>query len=106
MNTHLDDQGRLARQKSAEIIIDRANKFLASGKYSGVLLTGDFNSEPSEEAYQTMQFAGDTPFLDVETLFSNPSDIRHYGHQHTFTVSNTQIRAHYNVELSSIIHHY
>lgn len=85
MNTHLDDQGVLARQKSAEIIVDRTNKLLASGKYDGALLTGDFNSEDNEEAYRTIQLATNSPFFDVEPLFG-PKDPRRQGHVNTFTV--------------------
>lgn len=84
MNTHLDDQGVVARQKSAEIIVDRANGFLASKKYEGVLLTGDFNSEPREEAYRTIQFADDSPFEDVAVMFEE-GDVRKQGHCNTFT---------------------
>jgi endonuclease/exonuclease/phosphatase family metal-dependent hydrolase len=86
MNTHLDDQGVVARQKSAEIIVDRANAFLASRKYEGVLLTGDFNSEPSEEAYRTIQFADNSPFEDVAVMFEE-GDVRRQGHFNTFTAS-------------------
>jgi endonuclease/exonuclease/phosphatase family metal-dependent hydrolase len=85
MNTHLDDQGVLARQKSAEIIVDRTNALLASGKYDGALLTGDFNSEDKEEAYRTIQFANNSPFFDVEPLFDQ-KDPRRQGHLNTFTV--------------------
>lgn len=87
MNTHLDDQGALARQKSAEIIIQRANEYISTGQYKGVLLTGDFNSEPHQEAYLTMNNATDTPFLDAHNMFTDPKDVRRYGHEHTFTVS-------------------
>lgn len=86
MNTHLDDQGVLARQKSAEIIVDRTNTLLASGQYEGALLTGDFNSESNEEAYRTIQFAENSPFFDVENVFEANNPSRH-GHQNTFTVS-------------------
>jgi endonuclease/exonuclease/phosphatase family metal-dependent hydrolase len=85
MNTHLDDQGVIARQKSAEIIVDRTNALLASGKYDGALLTGDFNSEDKEEAYRTIQFANNSPFFDVEPLFDQ-KDARRQGHRNTFTV--------------------
>ena len=86
MNTHLDDQGVIARQKSAEIIVDHTNKLLASGKYDGVLLTGDFNSEDNEDAYRTIEFADNSPFFDVEKVFE-PKDPRRQGHKNTFTVS-------------------
>ena len=86
MNTHLDDQGVLARKKSAEIIVDRTNALLASGNYEGALLTGDFNSEANEDAYRTIQFASNSPYIDVEPLFEQ-RDVRRQGHNNTYTVS-------------------
>lgn len=85
MNTHLDDQGVVARRKSAEIIVDRANKFLSTGEYDGVLLTGDFNSEPNEDAYGTIQRSNASPFFDTALEFE-VGDLRRQGHQNTFTV--------------------
>ncbi|KIM31127.1 hypothetical protein M408DRAFT_327418 [Serendipita vermifera MAFF 305830] len=84
MNTHLDDQGVVARQKSAEIIVDRTNALLSSGKYDAALLTGDFNSESNEEAYRTIQFSDKSPFFDVENVLGE-HDPGRQGHQNTFT---------------------
>ena len=86
MNTHLDDQGVVARRKSAELIVDRANTLLRTGKYEGVLLTGDFNSEAQEDAYKTIQIGEESPFVDVATYFK-VGEARRHGHIDTFTVS-------------------
>jgi len=86
MNTHLDDQGVVARRKSAEIIVDRTNALLSTGKYDGVLLMGDFNSEPSEDAYGTIQRGEASPFLDIAMTY-DVGDMCRQGHQNTFTVS-------------------
>lgn len=85
MNTHLDDQGVESRRKGAELIIDWANKLLHQGRYRGVLLTGDFNSEPTDDAYRTIQFGEDSPFTDVALKY-DVGDIQRQGHQNTFTV--------------------
>jgi endonuclease/exonuclease/phosphatase family metal-dependent hydrolase len=86
MNTHLDDQGEIARRKGAEIIVDRANALLSTGRYEGVLLTGDFNSEPSEDAYGTVQHGEASPFFDISMTY-DVGDMRRQGHQNTYTVT-------------------
>jgi len=83
MNTHLDDLGAVARQKSAQIIVDRSKRFLDRGY--AVTLTGDFNSQPNEDAYQTVQNSPKSPFVDATTLFSETRDTRKYGHVKTYT---------------------
>lgn len=53
MNTHLDNVGSVSRQKSAEIISKEIERRLACGGAGKALfLTGDFNSEPDQEAYR------------------------------------------------------
>lgn len=83
MNTHFDDGGAVARQKSAELIVDRAKGFLRRGY--ALTLTGDFNSKPNEDAYQTVQNGPHSPFVDVASLFSETKDTRKYGHEKTYT---------------------
>ena len=86
MNTHFDDGGAVARRKSAELIVDRAKGFLRRGY--GLTLTGDFNSKPTEDAYQTVQNGPQSPFVDVASLFSTErerKDTRRYGHVKTYT---------------------
>lgn len=83
MNTHFDDIGAVARRKSAELIVDRARAFLRRGY--AVTFTGDFNSKPDEDAYQTVQNGPHSPFVDVFHLFPETSDTRKYGHVKTYT---------------------
>ena len=83
MNTHLDDIGVVARQRSAQLIIDHAKGFLDRGY--AVTFTGDFNSRPNEDAYQTIQNRPDSPFVDAALLFSATRDTRKYGHSKTYT---------------------
>jgi endonuclease/exonuclease/phosphatase family metal-dependent hydrolase len=83
MNTHLDDLGAVARQRSAQLIVDRAKGFLARGY--AITFTGDFNSQPNEDAYQTVQNGHDSPFVDAASLFSETRDTREYGHVKTYT---------------------
>lgn len=83
MNTHLDDLGVVARQRSAQLIVDRSNRFLDRGY--AVTLTGDFNSQPNEDAYQTVQNSTKSPFVDATTLFLETRDTRKYGHVKTYT---------------------
>lgn len=87
MNTHLDNQGTVSRQNSAEIITEEINKRIGNGTAAGeggpaLYLTGDFNSEPGQEAYQYMT-RPESPVYDEST--SIPEDER-YGHSAgTFT---------------------
>lgn len=52
MNTHLDNVGSVSRQKSAEIISAEIEGRLSCDAEKALFLTGDFNSEPDQEAYQ------------------------------------------------------
>jgi endonuclease/exonuclease/phosphatase family metal-dependent hydrolase len=83
MNTHLDDGGVVARRKSAELIVNRAREFLERGY--AITLTGDFNSKPNEDAYQTVQSGRNSPFVDVASFFTETKDTRKYGHVKTYT---------------------
>lgn len=49
LNTHYDHRGKKAREMSSKQIIDLMNKSQGTS-----LLSGDFNSEKHEEAYQTL----------------------------------------------------
>lgn len=93
MNTHLDDQSSESRSKSAKLllrIVDREedlrafNDFIEVGKERAVIpviLAGDMNSTPEQEAYQTLT-AEDSSLEDVELKI--PKDLR-YGNELTFT---------------------
>jgi len=83
INTHFDDSGAVARRMSAELIVKRAREFLRRGY--AITFTGDFNSKPDDDAYQTVQSGPDSPFVDVASLFQKTRDTRKYGHVKTYT---------------------
>ncbi|KAL1857716.1 hypothetical protein Plec18167_008801 [Paecilomyces lecythidis] len=84
LNTHLDDQGSKSRAEAARIILNKINEYY-SGPYgdalSGVFLSGDFNSEESQEAYTALT-AETSPLVDSQGLI-DPAE--RYGNEHTFT---------------------
>lgn len=59
-NTHFDHQGVEARRQSALLIQQKVAEIAPKG---AVLILGDFNSTPAEEAYKTM-VAADKGFAD------------------------------------------
>jgi endonuclease/exonuclease/phosphatase family metal-dependent hydrolase len=92
LNTHLDNSGAISRQHSAKIILGIVDEMLKAQSPVTLLLTGDFNSPPDDEAYQIMT-ASDSSMQDTgETI---PKEKRH-GNEMTFTsfgyVDNTPSR--------------
>ena len=84
MNTHLDHQGSRSRLEAAKIILGEICQFTAQeshGQKPPILLAGDFNSEPDQEAYEEMT-NGDSPMVDVHSMVP---ENRRYGHSNTFT---------------------
>ncbi|KAF2687704.1 hypothetical protein K458DRAFT_440516 [Lentithecium fluviatile CBS 122367] len=86
MCTHFDDQGTIARTNSAKLIlkiIDEATTTSSSSSSTRlpIFLGGDFNSEPSESAYQILNSA-DSSIQDVKQLAP-----WHYGNNH-YTLAN------------------
>lgn len=55
-NTHFDHIGKEARKNSASIILSTIAA--EKGKKTPVIVTGDFNSQPSEEPYQVIAASG------------------------------------------------
>lgn len=82
MNTHLDHQGRKSRLEAAKIIMQQVDVISSQPGHADIptFLTGDFNSEPTEEAY--LYFKEKTPMADVQDLVAAEE---RYGHQYTFT---------------------
>jgi endonuclease/exonuclease/phosphatase family metal-dependent hydrolase len=84
LNTHLDDQGSRSRLEAAKIILEEVSH-LADHEDDltklPIFLAGDFNSEPSQEAYETIT-SDDSPFSDLHHLVP---DSMKYGDLHTFT---------------------
>jgi endonuclease/exonuclease/phosphatase family metal-dependent hydrolase len=81
MSTHLDDQGRQSRRESAKMLLERIRFFTSREHLSTVILGGDFNSPPDDEAYQIMT-SQDSAMEDIGVQVSNA---RHYGNEMTFT---------------------
>ncbi|KAH8696694.1 endonuclease/exonuclease/phosphatase family protein [Talaromyces proteolyticus] len=70
LNTHLDDQGSRSRFEAAHIILREIDDYLhgADGEsISGVVLSGDFNSDEQQEAYQVLT-AANSSLVDSQKL--------------------------------------
>lgn len=82
MNTHLDHQGSRSRLEAAKMIMKEVEVMSHQAGRADIptVLTGDFNSEPTEEAY--LYLKEKSPMADVQGLV--PAGDR-YGHQNTFT---------------------
>ncbi|KAK6199421.1 Endonuclease/exonuclease/phosphatase [Scheffersomyces amazonensis] len=74
-NTHFDHKGRLARKKSAQLIVDKMENYNDYPSF----LCGDFNTEPSDQPYKVLSGAG---FKD--SRLSVARDFA-YGEESTFT---------------------
>ena len=84
MNTHLDDQGSIARRESARLIIEEARSWTSSQRWPSslpVLLAGDMNSTEDEEAYKILSDK-DSPLRDVRAM-CEPDAV--YGYSNTWT---------------------
>lgn len=74
-NTHFDHRGEQARTNSAKLIMSRVVK---AAKPSPVIVTGDFNTVESTEAYKNMIEGGEV----VDSYYS--TKLKHYGPISTF----------------------
>ncbi|KAN0095520.1 endonuclease/exonuclease/phosphatase family protein-like protein [Hyaloscypha variabilis] len=81
LSTHLDDQGRQSRRESAKIILESIRSITSRRLFSAVLLGGDFNSPPDDEAYQVMT----SPDSSMEDIGAQVARTKHYGNDMTFT---------------------
>ena len=84
MNTHLDNQGHQSRLEGAKMILEHIAHFLSqtdSPTAPAIFLTGDFNSEPNQEAHQILN-SDESPMCDLQSLVPAP---KRYGEQNTFT---------------------
>lgn len=57
-NTHLDNVSSQARTEGIKVVVSRIEAVRALYPGLGVTLTGDFNSDPNGDAYQTLQGLG------------------------------------------------
>ncbi|KAJ9625676.1 hypothetical protein H2203_004435 [Taxawa tesnikishii (nom. ined.)] len=82
MNTHLDDQGVVARQEAAKLIIEEANSWTGYQRWPAslpVFLAGDLNSTEQEDAYCILN-SENSPLQDTRELSNSQ-----YGYEYTWT---------------------
>lgn len=79
LNTHLDDQGIAARREAAKMITHQTRIWTQKGFH--VVLAGDLNSSPTDEAYLTLT-SRNGPFVDTRECVRSEN---RYGDDMTFT---------------------
>ena len=84
MNTHLDDQGVLARRNSANALSMKAHGLSWKFDLQGCVVGGDLNSEEDGEAYKILIDKGKYGGGCLDTRNSVISRDR-YGEENTFT---------------------
>lgn len=78
-NTHLDHVGEVARTKSLELIVSKIN--LLNKQHYPVVLTGDFNTEPTEPRIQSLkQKMIDTRDVSVQKPFGPSGTFNGFKH--------------------------
>jgi endonuclease/exonuclease/phosphatase family metal-dependent hydrolase len=77
-NTHFDHMGKEARRQSARLILEKVH---AIAGHIPVIITGDFNSQPSDDPIQILTSQQDSLHL---TDTKNISQTPHYGPSGTF----------------------
>ena len=80
-STHFDDRGVISRKESAKMLPGILETEAKVSQASATILAGDFNSPPSDEAYQIVT-GPESTLTDVWDLI--PEE-RQYGNQLTFT---------------------
>lgn len=80
MSTHLDHRGAKSRLEAVKIILRQVDEKSQRG-HLPVFLAGDFNSQPDDDAYQTLTNEA-SPMEDLHTLSCSEKT---YGHYYTFT---------------------
>lgn len=78
MCTHFDHLGQVARENSAELLVDLAERWATQNSDAPVFLGGDLNVRPDNPAYLTLA----SKMNDVKYVV--PKE-RHYGHESTYT---------------------
>jgi endonuclease/exonuclease/phosphatase family metal-dependent hydrolase len=84
LNTHLDDQGSRSRFEAARIILRKIDDYLRGeygGSIAGVFLSGDLNSEETQEAYKVLT-ATNSSLVDAQKVVDATE---HYGNENTYT---------------------
>ncbi|CAZ81166.1 unnamed protein product [Tuber melanosporum] len=81
LNTHLDDQGAVARRESARMIVEEVREVLGEGEGRGVVLAGDMNSPEGDDAYKIFTASGSL----LRDARADVPPAKRYGHQMTFS---------------------
>jgi len=77
-NTHFDHRGEVARRESAKLLLQKIKTIAGNNE---VVITGDFNSQPSDEPIRVLMAADDANRLtDTKAVSTSP----HYGPSGTF----------------------
>ncbi|KIV82863.1 hypothetical protein PV11_04931 [Exophiala sideris] len=88
LNTHLDDQGEVARREAAKLILEVASRLQSKYAPYFTFLTGDLNSEPDGDAYHVLNAPG-SGFVDARRVIAEQGNadgkIYAYGNELTFT---------------------
>ncbi|NDV84826.1 endonuclease/exonuclease/phosphatase family protein [Bacteroides sp. 51] len=69
-NTHLDNDGRVARKESARLILSKIKEIVPD---MPAVITGDFNCTPDEEPLQTLEGGGMQNASEVAAIAYGPS---------------------------------
>jgi endonuclease/exonuclease/phosphatase family metal-dependent hydrolase len=77
-NTHFDHMGKIARKESAKLLLRKIKEIAGNDP---VVVTGDFNSKPSDEPVQIiLDIQNPDKLMDAKAISSKP----HYGPDGTF----------------------
>lgn len=79
--THFDNEGSRSRRESSKIILAAIDRLAKSEDPSSILLAGDFNSPPDDDAYQIMT----SPDSAMEDICVQIPKEKRYGDEMTFT---------------------
>ena len=83
-NTHLDNEGAVAREKSVVVILetidDVRRRWAVADEGLQYFIAGDFNSKPDQEAYRAMKGSG-----KVVDAYDAVPEGQHFGDVFTFT---------------------
>ncbi len=79
--THFDNEGSQSRRESSKIILSAIDRLAKSEDPSSILLSGDFNSPPDDDAYQIMT----SPDSVMEDICVQIPREKRYGDEMTFT---------------------
>jgi len=98
-NTHFDHVGRVAREKSAELLIEKIESKIS---HEPVFITGDFNCTNKDKAYSILTSGHNegSRLQDTQILSQNG----HYGGTQTFNGFNPDLRPDFIIDFIFVQH--